>query len=405
MDRSHGSSGGNEQNSGSQSEGGGQTPSQNSYGETQHAQAPTQGYPSPYGQSGGTYPPTQAYPPGQYPSQGGGQQPPPGYGQYGQGGQQGVYNGGQSGGHEGGPPPNYYGGPPPGGYPPQGNWNEQPPRRKGIPTWAWLVPLLLVVLGGGSLLAWFVLGAGNTNRTTISGQVTATPRAQETSLRASPTAIGRRTRTVAPPRRTATAVAIPSPGTDDGFSATATAIAEEFASGDFGATMTAIAEEFGEGGGFSATMTALAEEFDEGGFSATMTALSQEFDDLGLSATLTAISNEFGSTDFQATFTAVAKELEELGIEIPTFTIPDLPQPGTSPIPTPGGGPREPERISLTDFQKLYSSSSPPVVVDVRGQAAYVEGHIKGSINVPLAETSSRLGELPRDRLIVAYCQ
>jgi hypothetical protein len=350
-------------------------------GEIPSSQAPTQSYPSPYGPSS-AYPPTQAYPPGQYPSQGGGQHPPPGYIPYGQQGGQGQYGG--QGGQQGG----YYGGPPPGGYPPQGNYNQQPPRRKGVPTWAWLLPLLLVVIGGGSLIAWFAFGAGNTTRTTISGQVTATPRAQETSLRGSPTAIGRRTRTVAAPRRTATSVANPSPGTDDDFNATSTAIAEEFNDGDF-----------------SATFTALAEEFSSEGFSATMTALSQEFNELGLDATLTAIADEFGSTDFQATFTAVAKELEELGIEIPTFTIPDLPQPGTSPIPTPGGGPREPERISLTDFQKLYRGSSPPLVVDVRGQAAYSEGHIKGSINVPLAETSARLGELPRDRLIVAYCQ
>ncbi|GAA3015606.1 metalloregulator ArsR/SmtB family transcription factor [Streptosporangium longisporum] len=44
------------------------------------------------------------------------------------------------------------------------------------------------------------------------------------------------------------------------------------------------------------------------------------------------------------------------------------------------------------------------VVVDVRPAAAHARGHVPGAVSVPLAELRDRLGELPRDAEIVAYC-
>ncbi|MGC5011341.1 ArsR/SmtB family transcription factor [Streptosporangium sp. DT93] len=44
------------------------------------------------------------------------------------------------------------------------------------------------------------------------------------------------------------------------------------------------------------------------------------------------------------------------------------------------------------------------VVVDVRSAAAHADGHVPGAVSVPLAELRDRLGELPRDAEIVAYC-
>lgn len=44
-------------------------------------------------------------------------------------------------------------------------------------------------------------------------------------------------------------------------------------------------------------------------------------------------------------------------------------------------------------------------VIDVRPNGEYRAGHIAGAVNIPLAELSRRLAELPRGKQIVAYCR
>ncbi len=44
-------------------------------------------------------------------------------------------------------------------------------------------------------------------------------------------------------------------------------------------------------------------------------------------------------------------------------------------------------------------------VVDVRPIEEYRAGHIPGAVSVPLATLRHRLGDLPRDREVVAYCR
>jgi predicted sulfurtransferase len=44
------------------------------------------------------------------------------------------------------------------------------------------------------------------------------------------------------------------------------------------------------------------------------------------------------------------------------------------------------------------------VIIDVRGEGAYEAGHIKGALHMPTDELLSRVGELPRDKMIIAYC-
>jgi rhodanese-related sulfurtransferase len=46
-----------------------------------------------------------------------------------------------------------------------------------------------------------------------------------------------------------------------------------------------------------------------------------------------------------------------------------------------------------------------PYLLDVRTPSEFASGHIPESLNVPVDELRSRLGELPRDREIVVYCQ
>jgi hydroxyacylglutathione hydrolase len=35
----------------------------------------------------------------------------------------------------------------------------------------------------------------------------------------------------------------------------------------------------------------------------------------------------------------------------------------------------------------------------------WADGHVPGSSNIPVADLEQRLGELPRDRLLVVHCQ
>ncbi|MCL2583646.1 MAG: metalloregulator ArsR/SmtB family transcription factor [Streptosporangiales bacterium] len=45
------------------------------------------------------------------------------------------------------------------------------------------------------------------------------------------------------------------------------------------------------------------------------------------------------------------------------------------------------------------------LVLDVRPGAEFAAGHIEGAVNVPLSDLPERLGDLPRDTQIVAYCR
>lgn len=44
------------------------------------------------------------------------------------------------------------------------------------------------------------------------------------------------------------------------------------------------------------------------------------------------------------------------------------------------------------------------VIVDVRGNVPYGLQHIRGALSIPLGSMSNRAGELPHDKLIIAYC-
>ncbi len=44
------------------------------------------------------------------------------------------------------------------------------------------------------------------------------------------------------------------------------------------------------------------------------------------------------------------------------------------------------------------------VVIDVRSEGDYSRSHLPGAVSLPLAELQTRLAELPKDAVIVAYC-
>ncbi len=46
-----------------------------------------------------------------------------------------------------------------------------------------------------------------------------------------------------------------------------------------------------------------------------------------------------------------------------------------------------------------------PFLLDVRTPQEFAAGHIPGAVNIPLDDLRTRLGELPREQKIAAYCQ
>jgi predicted sulfurtransferase len=60
-------------------------------------------------------------------------------------------------------------------------------------------------------------------------------------------------------------------------------------------------------------------------------------------------------------------------------------------------------RIKASEAREALKNGS-AVLIDVRGDASYKAGHIKGALSMPLADVRSRAKELPKDKLIIAYC-
>ena len=60
-------------------------------------------------------------------------------------------------------------------------------------------------------------------------------------------------------------------------------------------------------------------------------------------------------------------------------------------------------RINLEDAKKAFDEGK-AVFVDTRAEGSYINEHIKGAINVPVADFEAKYKEIPTDKKIVAYC-
>lgn len=74
------------------------------------------------------------------------------------------------------------------------------------------------------------------------------------------------------------------------------------------------------------------------------------------------------------------------------------------PYPHPVAAPRIP-LVSPVELRSLVNGDSPPVLLDVRSAEDRKLAHLPGDVHIPQAELGRRFAELPRDRLVVAYCQ
>ena len=87
-------------------------------------------------------------------------------------------------------------------------------------------------------------------------------------------------------------------------------------------------------------------------------------------------------------------------------TVPTLASAGNQPTQQSSSSGSTPPRMPLADFKALYDDPAKrPLVIDVRAQDAYETGHIKGSFSAPESDIDALAVKIPKDKLVVAYCQ
>ena len=91
---------------------------------------------------------------------------------------------------------------------------------------------------------------------------------------------------------------------------------------------------------------------------------------------------------------------------VPTGGAPPAAVPSASlgPLDTPTPDPNEPPRITVEELQKLMDANS-VLLIDVRSKLIYEQTHIQGAVSAPFEEIEQQAKILPKDRLVVAYCQ
>jgi 3-mercaptopyruvate sulfurtransferase SseA len=74
--------------------------------------------------------------------------------------------------------------------------------------------------------------------------------------------------------------------------------------------------------------------------------------------------------------------------------------------PAPAAAPPQADgvrRVTVNELKDLVAKNE-AFVVDVRNEAAYNSGHIRGSKLIPEGDVANRSDELPKNKLIVTYC-
>jgi rhodanese-related sulfurtransferase len=65
---------------------------------------------------------------------------------------------------------------------------------------------------------------------------------------------------------------------------------------------------------------------------------------------------------------------------------------------------RSTERVSAPMLMEELASQDPPLTIDIRTPHEWTAGHLKHSINIPLAQLKQRIEEIPRNRRIAVHC-
>jgi predicted sulfurtransferase len=71
-----------------------------------------------------------------------------------------------------------------------------------------------------------------------------------------------------------------------------------------------------------------------------------------------------------------------------------------TPAPPPADNAR---RITAAELYKLWEKNE-VVIIDTRPEPTYKQEHIKGALSMPSGTVLGHINELPKDKLIAAYC-
>jgi 3-mercaptopyruvate sulfurtransferase SseA len=71
-----------------------------------------------------------------------------------------------------------------------------------------------------------------------------------------------------------------------------------------------------------------------------------------------------------------------------------------TPPPNPADNAR---RITAEELHKLWEKKD-VLIIDTRAEPDYKASHIPGAISIPANVVAAKVDELPRDKMIVAYC-
>ncbi|HEV7397545.1 MAG TPA: rhodanese-like domain-containing protein [Pyrinomonadaceae bacterium] len=61
------------------------------------------------------------------------------------------------------------------------------------------------------------------------------------------------------------------------------------------------------------------------------------------------------------------------------------------------------KRINIADAKADFEKGK-AVMIDVRGDMAFKQGHIKGAQSIAFSEITERAADLPKDKTIILYC-
>ena len=62
------------------------------------------------------------------------------------------------------------------------------------------------------------------------------------------------------------------------------------------------------------------------------------------------------------------------------------------------------KEITVDEAYQIFTGDKDYLFIDVRSEDEYNSGHIEGAIHIPVSEIESRLNEIPKDKLVIVYC-
>lgn len=62
------------------------------------------------------------------------------------------------------------------------------------------------------------------------------------------------------------------------------------------------------------------------------------------------------------------------------------------------------KNIDGAKAEEIMKDAKDLLILDVRNDKEYNEGHIENAVNIPVTELEKRLGELDKDKTILVYC-